>query len=131
MLQVGRVGVLEVGHEAARAGVQRVDHELAVGRTGDLHPAVGVVGAGRGDPPGALADLPRLGEEVERPARLQRGVALGSRGEQLAPPGAETAVQLLQERERVGAQDLGARPLVEAFGGERGRHGRSASKVVS
>ena len=30
------VGVLEVGHEAARAGVERVDHELAVGRAGDL-----------------------------------------------------------------------------------------------
>ena len=36
----GRVGVLEVGHEDARARVERVDHHLAVDRAGDLDAAV-------------------------------------------------------------------------------------------
>ena len=83
-----RVGVLEVGHEALGAGVQRVDHQLAVGRAGDLDPAVEVVGARRRGPPGGvLADLARLGEEVERAAGGDRGAALGARGEQLAAGG--------------------------------------------
>ncbi|MBA3357904.1 MAG: hypothetical protein H0U20_00450, partial [Thermoleophilaceae bacterium] len=34
----GRVGVLEVGHEAGGPGVQGVDHHLGAGGTGDLHP---------------------------------------------------------------------------------------------
>ena len=65
----GGVRVLEVGHEAARARVERVDHELAVGRAGDLDAAVEVVARRRGDLPVALADLARLGEEVERRRR--------------------------------------------------------------
>ena len=40
VLPGGRVGVLEVGHEGARAGVQRVDHHLAAGGPGDLDAAV-------------------------------------------------------------------------------------------
>ena len=39
-----RIGVLEVGHEHLRAGVERVDDHLAVDRAGDLDPAVEQVG---------------------------------------------------------------------------------------
>ena len=35
-----RVRVLEIGHEHFRAGVERVDHHLAIGRPGDLDAAV-------------------------------------------------------------------------------------------
>ena len=52
-----RVGVLEVGHEDARAGVQRVDDHLPVDRTGDLHAAVVELRRNRRDlplaPPGS------------------------------------------------------------------------------
>ena len=62
-----RERVLEVGHEAARARVERVDDHLAVDGPGDLDAAVaaGRRGGG-GDLPVALADLARLGQEVER-----------------------------------------------------------------
>ena len=44
----GRVGVLEVRHEPARAGVERVDDHLAAGGPGDLHaPVLERVGHGR------------------------------------------------------------------------------------
>ena len=36
----GRVGVFKVGHEDVGAGVESVDHHLAVDRPGDLHAAV-------------------------------------------------------------------------------------------
>jgi hypothetical protein len=100
------VGVLEVGHEAARAGVQRVDHELAVGRPGDLGAAVLVVRARRRDLPVGLADLARLFEEVERAAGAQRLAPLVAGDEQLVPAGPEAAMQLLDERHRVGRDDV-------------------------
>jgi hypothetical protein len=56
--------VLAVGHEHLRAGVQRVDDHLAIGRAGDLDPAILQVGRDRGDVPLALADGVRLRQEV-------------------------------------------------------------------
>ena len=53
---VGRVGVLEVGHEHPGAGVEGVDHHLGVSRPGDLDPPVGQVGRGGRDPPLPVAD---------------------------------------------------------------------------
>jgi hypothetical protein len=40
----GGACVLQVGHEDARAGVQRVDHHLPIDRTGDLDAAIGQIG---------------------------------------------------------------------------------------
>ena len=45
------VGVLQVGQPDLGAGIQRVDRHLAVGRAGDLHPAVGEVVRNRRDGP--------------------------------------------------------------------------------
>ena len=115
-----RVGVLEVGHEASGARVQRVDHQLAVGRADDLDPAVGVVGTRRGGlPGGVLPYLPGLGEEVEPAAGGDGGVAPRAGGEQLPAASVEAAVQLRQEGERVGREDLGAAALVEGQVGDR------------
>ena len=100
------VGVLEVGHEAARAGVERVDHELAVGRAGDLDAPVAEVGGRLGDAPLALADLARLGAEVERAAAQQLRGALAPRRQQLAPARLEARVQLADEVERIAAEHL-------------------------
>ena len=66
-----RVGVLEVGHEPVGARVQRVDDQLAVGRTGDLHPPLLHVLGDRRDLPVGLAHTPGAGEEVEHLARSQ------------------------------------------------------------
>ena len=69
-----RVGVLEVGQPDVRAGVERVDRHLPVGRAGDLHPPVDEAGRRRRHPPaGVVADVRGLREEVERrPARQLR-----------------------------------------------------------
>jgi hypothetical protein len=40
----GRVGVFEVGHEDVGAGIEGVDHHLAVGGAGDLYPALLEIG---------------------------------------------------------------------------------------
>ena len=71
------VGVLEVGHEAVGARVQRVDDHLALGRAGDLDPALLQIGRSRGDLPVALADLGGVLEEVQR--RRRRAARRGAR----------------------------------------------------
>ena len=89
-----RVGVLEVGHEPARARVQRVDHHLAVGGAGDLDPAVGERAGHR-----RHRELLGRGHEVERAAAVELGLAVHARGEQLAATRVELAVKTLQQRE--------------------------------
>ena len=76
----GRVGVLEVGHEPARARVQRVDDHLAAGRPGDLHAAV--LERRRGT--GATVQSSGARHEARACARVELGLALARACEQLA-----------------------------------------------
>ena len=71
-----RQGVLEIGHEHARPGVERVDHHLRLGRPGDLDPPVVEVGRRRGDRPGRLADLAGRDREVGPDAGIELDLAL-------------------------------------------------------
>jgi hypothetical protein len=100
------VRILEVGHEAARAGIEGVDDHLAVDGTGDLDPAVLEVSRHGCDAPVALANVTRLREEVRQLARVEPCLALGARGQELATAAVEAPVQVGNERERVGAQKL-------------------------
>jgi hypothetical protein len=95
----------QVGVEDLRAGVQRVDQHLAVGRAGDLDPPVGQIGRRRRDRPVTLADLPGLLGEGREGALVQLGLALGPGGEQVLPAGVEQPVQPGQELERLRGQD--------------------------
>jgi hypothetical protein len=104
-----RQRVLEVGHEPARAGVQRVDDHLAVDRPGDLDAAVLQVGRCGGHAPVALADLPGAGQEVERLARGDARAALAARVEELAPARLEALVQPGEEGEGLVGEDAGGR----------------------
>ena len=71
VLPGGCGGVLEVGHEDLRAGVERVDDHLAVDGAGDLDAAVEqVFRQRRGDPLG-VADVLGLGQEVRAFARVE------------------------------------------------------------
>ena len=101
-----RARVLEVGHEHARARVEGVDHHLAVDRARDLDPPVAQVGRRRRDLPVAVADDLRLGQEVGQRAGVELLLARGPELEQLAPPGAQLALQQRHEGERVGGEDL-------------------------
>ena len=87
-------------------GVEGVDGHLAVGRTGDLDPAVEQAGRGRRHLPVTVADPLGLGEEVEHLARGQLAVAVVAGLEQLAAPGVEGAVQVGQELQRLWGEDL-------------------------
>ena len=52
-----RVGVLEIGHENFRAGIERVDHHFAISRPGDLHSAVLQIARNRRAAPIAFANV--------------------------------------------------------------------------
>ena len=71
-----RVRVLEIGHEHFRAGIERVDHHLAIGRPGDLDPAIAQVGRDRRASPVAFADLFRFRQKIERATAIERRLAL-------------------------------------------------------
>ncbi len=84
------VGVLEVGHEDLRPRVEGVDHHLAFDRPGDLDPPVSQGLGCFGNCPLAIADVGRLGEEVEAVPGVEAGLALGPCRQQV-PPAASKA----------------------------------------
>ena len=100
------VGVLEVRHEPVGAGIQGVDRHLAIGRPGDLDPALLQVGRGGRHGPVALADLARVGKEVEHLPLGQPRSPAPARLEKFLAPGPEPVLQLGHELERVGVDDL-------------------------
>ena len=106
-------GILEVRHEDVRAGVQRVDDHLALGRARDLDAPVHQVLRDRADAPVRGAQRPRFFREVRQLAGLE-----------LALPG-------FAPREQPGAlvRERSARPLTKAIasGVSTERHSGSAS----
>ena len=106
VLPRGRVRVLEVGHEHLRAGVQGVDHHLSVDRARDLDPPVGDLLRERRDAPVRGAHRRGLGQEVRQLAAREPRQALRAPREELAPALAELALEVGQERRRVGCEDV-------------------------
>ncbi len=111
VLPRGRVRVLEVGHEDARARVERVDHHLPIDGAGDLDATVLEIGGRGRHSPLAFAHLPSRGEEVRQHAGVELGLALRARVEQAPALGAELALERGDEGERFGGQDLGGPTL--------------------
>jgi hypothetical protein len=96
---VGRVRVLEVRHEAAGAGVQRVDDHLPARRPGYLHPPVLKRVGDRGD--GEFLWRP---DELERLARVQARLNILARVEKLPAAPVQLLVEPGYERESFGGQ---------------------------
>ena len=107
VLPGGRVGVLEVGHEDARARVERVDDHLAIHRPGDLDAAVLQIGRDRRDGPCALADLARLRQEVVARASVERCLTFDALLQELDAAVVELAVQRGEEGQRFRREDGG------------------------
>ena len=107
-----RVRVLEVRHEDVRAGVERVDDHLPLGRARELDPPALEILGGRRDRPGARADLTGLGQEVQPAAGVERRLTLGAAPEERGARRAEVPLEPGHERERVGRQDL-AEPALD------------------
>jgi len=103
----GGQGVLEVAHEDARAGVERVDHHLRLCGAGDLDPPVVQIRGRGGDAPGlVLPDRCGLGQEVRELAAVEPSLALRPSLQQLQAPRVERAMQLRDERQRIRRQNL-------------------------
>ena len=107
-----RVRILEVGHEAIGARVECVDRHLAIGRAGDLDPALLHVCGDRRDGPVALPDLARVREEGKHLARGEPRSTLGARAQQLGAARAPFPLQCSHEFERVRGQDLVERAIL-------------------
>ena len=95
-----RVGVLEVGHVDVRARVEGVDEHLALGRPGQLHPALLEVGRGDGrDAPVARSHGGGFRRKVRQLARVEAGLAFVPRLKQRLTRGVELAVKPRHEFE--------------------------------
>jgi hypothetical protein len=87
---------------------------LALGRAGDLDPAVEQRGHGLGHPPRRVGpDVGGLRAEVRELAGGEAGPPGAARVEQGDPPGGEAVVERDQEVQRPGGEDL-VEPLVQS-----------------
>jgi len=102
-----RVRVLEVGHEDARAGVERIDDHLPVDGTGDLDAAILNVGRNRSAGPGSVADCTRLRQKIRQLAGIEVRLSGCAPRKQLGATNAEGTLQAGGEAERVGRKYLG------------------------
>ncbi len=101
------IGVLEIRHEGRCAAIERIDHHLAVGRSGDLDPAVEhVLGLWR-NLPVVGADILRLGQKIGQLAAIEFLLPCRAAREQFFAARAEPALQLRDQRKRFRGQDLG------------------------
>ncbi len=101
-----RGGVLEIGHIDVGAGIECVDHHLAVDRPGELDAAVLQILGDRRDLPVAVAHLLRLGKEIGQLAGVEAPLPLAPAREQALPRGVEAAVQVGDEGKRVAGEDF-------------------------
>ncbi len=123
VLPRGGVRVLEVGHEDARPGVERVDDHLPVDGAGDLDAAVLEVGRQRGHGEARLAHGARLGQEVRALAGVEAALTLATALDELVATPREVAHEGADEVEGVRGED----GLVA--GAERASHQESADGV--
>ena len=75
--------ILKVGHEHPRAGVQGINHHLALGRAGDLDATIEQVLGRRGHRPRARPNLGGLGQEVGSQTGVELLLAYASTPKQL------------------------------------------------
>src|SRR5205823_11856968 len=101
--------VLEIRHEDVSAGIERVDHHLALDRPGDLdEPLLEVLGTAR-DLEVGVAYLLGFRKEIELLASVQLHLAGRPLGEKLFPPRVQFAMEPFDEGERFLGEDLARR----------------------
>ena len=99
VLACRRIGVLEVGHEHARPGVQRVHDHLAVDRSRDLDAPVLEVGGQGSDGPFGVADVRGFLQKRRPPARVPLLLKLLTPRQQLVAAPLEAAREVRHELE--------------------------------
>ena len=106
------IGIFKIGHEGVGAGVQRIDHHLAVSRPGNFHATILDVGRAGRHHPVAFADGFRFGQKIRKFTRVECLLARGSRGQQCLPRRLKLAGKLDKKSQCTGRQDL------RKFGGD-------------
>jgi hypothetical protein len=100
------VRILEIREPDLRTRVQRVDGHLRVGGSGDLDPAIEQAGRGFGHSPVTTSDVLGVSEERQRCPGVDLCLSRCPRPKQAGPAGAEPALQIGHERQRLRSQDL-------------------------
>ena len=106
IVPAGRVGVLEIRHVDIGAAIERVDHHLAVDRTGDFDAAVEQILGQRRHGPIRLADALGLRREIGPPAGIEPGLGLGPELQEPLALRAEFALEPGEEGHRLRRQDF-------------------------
>jgi hypothetical protein len=106
VLPAGRVGVLEVSHEDARSGVERVDDHLPVDGSGDLDAPVRKVLRDRRPLKVRLAHRARLGQEIEALPSVKAGLDRPPPFNELAHAGRERPREIADEADRFRREHL-------------------------
>ncbi len=101
-----RGGILEIGHEHARARIERIDDHLGVGRAGDFDAAVGKVGGRGRDAPVGGANSGSFGEEIGHFAGIEPRLAQDAQREQHAARAIEATMKRGEEAQGLLAQHL-------------------------
>ena len=102
----GRGRILKIGHEDIGAGIERVDHHLAIDRAGNLDAAVLEIGRNGRDAPLTLANGGRFRQKIVEFPCAQRFCPGHARGQQSLPLGLEVARQCAQKLERFRGKNL-------------------------
>src|SRR5216684_3028493 len=106
----GRVRILEVGHEHAGPGIERIDQHLAIGRACDLDPPVLEILRRRRDTPLGFSDRPGRAQEIGHLSPIDARLALIACLQQLLATWTELALQATNEVESLGRQHLARAP---------------------
>ena len=100
------VRILEVRHEGGRARIERVDHHLALGGTGQLDAAIEQVLRLRRDAPVLLSYLLGVGEKIRQLAQVEFLLPGSAAREQFLALRFESPMQSRDEIERLLGEDL-------------------------
>jgi len=101
-----RIRVFEIGHENLCAGIERIDHHLAIGRPGNLGPPIAQIRWNRCARPVALANRFCFRQKIEGFAAVERRLSILPALQTFFPAIAESALQLCHESERILANDF-------------------------
>src|SRR5438874_8087039 len=101
-----RIRVFEIGHENLCAGIERINHHLAIARSGNLDPPIAQIRWNRCAGPVALTDRFCFRQKIECFATIESDLSILPALQTFFPAIAESALQLRNEGERFRANDF-------------------------
>src|SRR5262249_11299819 len=102
----GRIGVFEIGHEHLRAGVERVDYHLAIGRSGDLNSAIAQIFRNGRACPVAITDVLCFTQKIQRLTRVKTRLPLVSHAQTVSTATAKFALHFRDKGHGTGGENF-------------------------